>query len=89
MSPLTGRQLRRTPNRDGVWTEPGILTYVLKRGWFPNGKLGTALAIQPESRSSTKGFTCPISCRKAIVHERVLGFDTPVQAANRFGSTKH
>lgn len=66
----------RGPNRDGVWTESGILTSFPDKGLAPEWKISVGLGYSSPIILNGRLYLSDLVVEKPIVHERVLCFDT-------------
>jgi outer membrane protein assembly factor BamB len=65
----------RGPNRDGVWTESGILTSFPSTGLVPKWKIPVGFGYSSPIISNGKIYLSDLVVEKPLVHERVLCFN--------------
>jgi len=77
----------RGPNRDGVWTETGIISSFPSAGLTPKWTANIGLGYSTPVVSKGKLFVNDLTVEKQLVHERVLCFDA--QTGKRLWLTQH
>ncbi len=65
----------RGPNRDGVWTESGVLSSFPAAGLFPKWKVPVGLGYSSPIIAHGKLYLSDLVVERPIVHERVLCLD--------------
>jgi len=77
----------RGPNRDGVWTESGILSSFPSTGLVPKWKVPVGLGYSSPIIANGKLYLSDLVVEKRIVHERVLCFNA--RSGKRIWMTQH
>ena len=77
----------RGPNRDGVWTESGILSSFPSTGLVPKWKVPVGLGYSSPIIANGKLYLSDLVVEKRIVHERVLCFNA--RSGKRVWLTQH
>ena len=65
----------RGPNRDGVWTESGILSSFPSKGLIPKWKVAVGFGYSSPIIANGRLYLSDLVVEKRIVHERVLCFN--------------
>lgn len=65
----------RGPNRDGAWTESGILTSFPSKGLVPKWKAPVGFGFSSPTIANGKLYLSDLVVEKRVVHERVLCFN--------------
>ena len=65
----------RGPNRDGTWTETGILSSFPSTGLIPKWKVPVGFGYSTPIIANGKLYLSDLVVEKPIVHERVLCFN--------------
>ena len=77
----------RGPNRDGVWTESGILTSFPDKGLVPQWRVPVGLGYSSPIILNGMLYLSDLVVEKAIVHERVVCFDP--RSGKQLWTTQH
>ena len=77
----------RGPNRDGVWTESGILSSFPATGLVPKWKVPVGFGFSSPIIANGKLFLSDLVVEKRVVHERVLCFNA--RSGKRVWMTQH
>ena len=77
----------RGPNRDGAWTESGILTAFPPAGLVPKWKVPVGYGYSSPIIANGMLYLSDLVAEKPIVHERVRCFNT--RSGKLFWSTEH
>ena len=83
----TGWPQWRGPNRDGVWTESGILTTFPAAGLVPKWKVPVGFGYSSPIIANGKLYLSDLVVEKRTVHERVLCFNA--RSGKRVWVTQH
>jgi outer membrane protein assembly factor BamB len=77
----------RGPNRDGTWTETGIVSSFPSKGLIPKWEVPVGFGYSTPVVSSGKLYLSDLVAEKRIVHERVLCFNA--RSGKRVWITQH
>jgi outer membrane protein assembly factor BamB len=77
----------RGPNRDGAWTEFGILSSFPSKGLVPKWKIPVGFGYSSPIIANGKIYLSDLVVEKPLVHERVLCFNA--RSGKRLWTTQH